>query len=161
MKYVRLGTTVVVGILAASCVGAPPPHDKVASSEAAVRSAQELGGREVPQAGVYLELAQNELERGKALMRSGNNREAAAELDKARADAEVALALAKESKTRVAAQQAKARAQALRAGIPGSAIGGGPLQPAPPPSRTPAPTPVQPSGPMQMPTQPGPQPHPR
>ena len=163
MKNVRLGPMVLGGLLAASCVSAPAPYEKAASSEAAVRSAEEVGARDVPQAGLYLELAQKELEQGKALMRSGKNREAASALEMAQVDAEMALAVAREAKTRAAAQQAKARAQALRAGIPNSAIGGGPLQPVPPPSETPSPTPVQPSGPMSPPTQAppqGPQPHP-
>ena len=158
MKYVRLGTMALYGIVSAGCVSTPVPHDKVASSEAAVRSAAEVGAGEVPQADVYLELAQRELDQGKALMRDGNNRDAAAQFDRAQADAEVALALSKEQKTRAAAQQAKQRAQALRSGIPGSGIGGGPVpnqQPPAPPATPPPAPPVQPE--MQAPPAPAPQ----
>src|SRR5258706_6855879 len=124
MQHVRSGAA-VLGLLSAACAGSPPPQEKVASSEAIVQKASEEGAREVPQAGMYLELAENELERGKALMRAGQNRDAAGELAKAQADAEVALALTKESGTRAAAQRAKARAEALRSGLSRSAIGGG------------------------------------
>jgi hypothetical protein len=154
MKYLRLGPIVLAGILSASCAGAPPPHAKVASSEAAVRSAEELGARTVPQAGLYLELAQKELDQGKALMRDGKNREAAESLVKSQADAEVALALARESRTRTAAEQAKARVQALRQGTPGSAVGGGPAPTAPPAGPTPAPSTVPPPAPQPQPPQP-------
>jgi hypothetical protein len=135
--------------LAAGCVGAPPPHDEVPSSEAASNG---------PQAGVYLDLAQKELDQGKTLMQQGKNREAALMLERAQADAEVASAFAQESRTKIAAQQAKARAQALRADLPNSAIGGGPLQ-SPNPSE-PGPTPIQLSGPMAPPAQAPAQPHP-
>lgn len=157
MKYVGLGPIVIVGILSAGCVGAPAPHEKVASSEAAVKSAQEVGASNVPQASLYLELAQKELDQGKTLMREGKNREAAHVLEMAQADAEVALASARENRTRTAAQQAKARAQAMRSNIPGSAVGGGPLQS---PGMSPPPAPIQPSGPMTPPAQAPAQPHP-
>jgi hypothetical protein len=49
MKHVGLGLLVPISILAAGCVGAPPPHDEVPSSEAASNG---------PQAGVYLDVAQ-------------------------------------------------------------------------------------------------------
>ena len=43
-----------------------PAFTNAATSEAAVRSAKELGASNVPQAGIYLELAQKELNQGKA-----------------------------------------------------------------------------------------------
>jgi len=141
MKYVGRGTAVLVGILMAGCASFPAPHDRVAASEAAVRSAQELGAREVPQASSYLTLAQDELDKGKAMMRDGDNRAAAELLERSRADAEVALAMTRETKTRTAAQEAKARVQALRQGT-APAVGGGPQKPpAPPPPPNPAPPP--------------------
>jgi hypothetical protein len=162
MKYLRLGPMVVLGALSTSCASTPPPHEKAASSEAAVRTAEEVGARDVPQAGQYLDLAQKELDQGKALMRSGNNHDASLMFQKAQADAELALGLARENRTRVAAEQTKARAQALRQSIPGAAVGGGPVPSAPPVPRTPPP-PVQPGGapltpPAQPPAQPPPQP---
>ena len=147
MKYLGLGPMALAGVLSASCASTPPPTEKAASSEAAVRTAEEIGARNVPQAGLYLDLAQKELDHGKALMRAGQNQEAASAFAMSQADADVALALARESRTRMAAQETKARAQALRQGIPGAAVGGGPTQPTPPvtPPRTPAPAPVHPT----------------
>jgi hypothetical protein len=141
-----------------SCASTPAPTQKAASSEAAVRTADEVGARDVPQAGLYLDNAQKELEHGKALMRAGQNHDAAQAFSMSQADAEVALALARETRTRVAAQETKARAQALRQGMPGSAVGGGPTQPAPvqptPPAvQPPAPKPAQPPPHNQPPVQ--------
>jgi len=158
VQYVRLRPVALMGMLWAGCISAPAPHEKAASSEAAVQSAEEVGAGDVPEAIVYLGRARKELDQGKALMRSGKNHEAAAALDMAQADAELALAVARESRTRTAAQQAKARAHALRAGISsGNAIGGGPLQP-PPPAPS-VPTPIQPTAPLTPPAQAPAQPH--
>ena len=130
MKYVQLGTSVVMGMLAAACASAPVPQVTAVSSEAAVRTAEEVGARDVPQAAMYLQLAHDELDRGKALLQKGENRDAAMMLSRAQADAELALSLSREQKTRVAAQEAKARVQAVRSGAaPGSAVGGGPTKP--------------------------------
>jgi hypothetical protein len=159
MTYVRPGALAIVGLLAASCGGgSPPPHARVASSEAALRSAREVGAQQVPQANLYLDLAQNEFERGRALMKGGQNREADEMLQRAQADAELALATTREAQTRAAAEQTKARVQALRAGMPpGSAVGGGPTQGPTQPPTGPTQGPTQPptQGPMQGPTQPG------
>jgi uncharacterized protein YqfA (UPF0365 family) len=142
MKYVPL-VAVGLGLWSASCVGSPVPNDKVASSEAAVQRARTSGAGEAPQAGLYLDLAQNELDRGKALIRSGDNDEANAVLQRAEVDADLAVAMARENQTRTAAEQTKARAEALRARIvPQSAVGGGPVSP-------PAQASPQPSSPQQ------------
>ncbi|HEX9296946.1 MAG TPA: DUF4398 domain-containing protein [Polyangiaceae bacterium] len=134
MKYVHLRTGGLVSILLAalaSCAASvPPPHDQIAASEASLRAAQEVGARDLPEAALFVQLAQDGLERGKRYMRQGDNRDARWMLLRAQADAELALAMARESKTRAAAEQAKARVAALRMGVaPGTAIGGGPADP--------------------------------
>ena len=147
MKYVRFGTAVLAGILVAACASAPPPHDRAAAAEASVRSAQEAGAREVPQASLYLQLAQDQLEKGKALMQKGDNKEARAEFVRSQADAELASAMTSQNKSKTAAQQSKARAEALKSGAPGSAVGGGPSR-VPPPANSSVPmTPVTPPRP--------------
>jgi hypothetical protein len=152
---------VVLGALSTSCASTPPPQDKAISSETAVRTAEEVGAREVPQAGQYLDLAQKELDQGKALMRAGKNHDAALAFSRAQADADLSIALARESKTRVAAEQTKARAQALRQSIPGAAVGGGPTQPVPPAPGMRPPSQGAPLTPpaQQPPAQPPAQPH--
>jgi len=128
-----------LGLLSASCVGSPVPNAKVASPEAAVQRARVSA--ETPQASLYLELADSELDRGKALVRNGQYDEANAVLQRAEADADLALAMGQENETRAAAEQTKARAQALRSRVaPPSAVGGGPIAPpAEPPHQAPAP----------------------
>jgi hypothetical protein len=129
MTFVRY-LTVGLGLLSAACVGSPVPNDKVASSEAAVQRARMGAAGAAPQAGLYLDLAGKELERGKALVRAGDYDEANAVLQRAEVDAELALAMSQENRTRTAAEETKARAQALRSRLgPPSAVGGGPITP--------------------------------
>ena len=159
MKMSRFGTAALLAILGTACASTfPAPYDKLATSEAAVKSATEMGAKDVPQAAQYLEQAQNELDQGKGLIRKGENRDAANSLLRSQADANLALAAARENKTSVAANEAKARLEAAKTGAPAPAIGGGPGAPAAPKPPAPAPTPnvapQQQPMPQQQPTMP-------
>jgi len=113
MNLVRY-SVVGAGLALVACGGAPPPNDRAANSEAAIRGAREVGAEQVPQASLHLKLAEEQLAKGKAQMKDGDNKQAGYTLLRAQADAELALALAKENKTRTDAQQVVDRARALR-----------------------------------------------
>ena len=119
-----------IGFLATglvACGSIPPPHEREASSEAAIRGAKEVGAEQVPQAALHLKFAQEELDKAKSLIRDGENEEASYVLLCSQADAELALAMARENKTRTEAQQAIDKAQTLRNATPtGVPWGGGP-----------------------------------
>ncbi|HKQ68570.1 MAG TPA: DUF4398 domain-containing protein [Polyangiaceae bacterium] len=100
----------------AACSSAPPPHERAASSEAAIRAAREVGAEQVPQAALHLKLAQEALEKGKNQIKDGDNAEAAYTLLRAQSDAELALAMARENKTRNEAQQVLDKVRVLRGG---------------------------------------------
>ena len=104
--------TAGAGIL--GCGGAAPPTEKVASTEAAIRGAQEVGAPAVPQAALHLKLAQEQLDKAKALMQDGDNKRAESMLLRAQADAELSLSLARESNTRAEAQTTMDQVRALR-----------------------------------------------
>ena len=72
--------------------------EQLASSEAPVRAAVEAGAEKIPSAALYLKLAREEIILGKSLSEKGNER-AVTVLERAQADAELALALAQESTT--------------------------------------------------------------
>jgi len=108
--------SVAVGLVA--CASTPAPHEREAASEASIRAANEVGAAQVPQAALHLKLAQEQLEKAKAQMKDGDNNDAAYTLLRAQADAELALSLARENKTRTDAQQVIDRARALRGGNP-------------------------------------------
>jgi hypothetical protein len=90
----------------AGCASSSPPTARMASAEAATRAAQEVGAEKDPRAELHLRLAQEELDRAHKLVRDGENERADFVLQRASADAELALALARESSERQAAQDA-------------------------------------------------------
>jgi len=114
----------ITGLGLVACASTPPPSEKEASSAATIRAASEIGAAQVPQAALYLKLAQEQLEKGKAQMNDGDNQAAGYTLLRAQADAELALSLARENKTRSDAEQMIAKVHSLRNEHP--AIGGGP-----------------------------------
>jgi hypothetical protein len=101
---------------AVGCGGAPPPNDKLASSEAAIRGAEEVGAKGVPQAQLHLTLAQEQVTKAKSLIQDGDNERAEYMLERAQSDAELALALARESSVKAQAQQAIDQVKALKGG---------------------------------------------
>src|SRR4051812_7701277 len=79
---------VACGALLAGCGSSPPPTERVASAEAAIRGAQEVGASNVPAASLSLKLAQEEVQKAKQLMQDGDNKRAALILMRAQADAD-------------------------------------------------------------------------
>ena len=136
MNRIGLGV-VLTSVGVGACASAPPPHERVATSEAAIRGAREVGSEQIPQAALHLKLAEENVQKAKALMKDGDNQAAAFVLLRAQADAELALALARENKTKSDAQLVIDKARA---------IGGGPVD-----ARTPAPPPAAPQPPTPAP----------
>lgn len=107
------------GALAAfgcACAGAPPlPADRLAQAEAEVRAAQEIGAERAPQAKVHLQAARDTITDARETNKD-DPEGAARKLEIARAQAELANALAREQLARTEAEQAHARLDALRSG---------------------------------------------
>jgi hypothetical protein len=100
------------------CATAPPPVEKMEASQAAIRAAEEVGAPKVPQAALHLQLAKEQSEAAKASLQQGERARAEGLLMRAAADAELALALARENNARGEAQQAIDRIRALKHGEP-------------------------------------------
>jgi len=108
--------------LALACAGAPPlPADRLSQAESEVRAAQEIGAERVPQAKLHLQAARETIDNAKDTNKD-DPEGAARKLDIARAQAELANALAREQIARTEAEQAHARLDALRTGA-GNALG--------------------------------------
>ena len=113
---VGLSIAAVMGI--AGCAGTPVPNAKVASSEAAIRAAQETGSGKLPQAALHLKLAEEQLQAAKGLIRDNDNKRAEYVLMRAQADAELAIALSHVAASNVQAGTAVDEARAVRTGTP-------------------------------------------
>ena len=106
--------------LACACATAPPlPADRLAQAEAEVRAAQEIGAERAPQARLHLQEAQDTLVAARETSKD-DPEGAARKLDIARAQAELANALAREQLARTEAEQAHTRLDALRNGTEGA-----------------------------------------
>jgi hypothetical protein len=86
----------------------------MANSAASVRAAEEVDAEKTPQAALHLKLAKEEIDQAKALMADGNNKRAEFVLFRADADAELAVALARETTTKADATKARAEVTALK-----------------------------------------------
>ena len=91
----RLASLAALALLAAGCASYPEPKQAQINSEAAVRGAQEVGAERDPQATLHLRYATDQIADAKRLMAAGENEQAERMLMRAKADAELALVLAK------------------------------------------------------------------
>ncbi len=87
------------------------PTQRMADAQAAHRSAQEAGATEHPDALLHLKLAEEGIAKARTVLVSEENRRADFLLIRAKADAELALALTKEQAAKTAAREAASSAQ--------------------------------------------------
>jgi hypothetical protein len=118
LDWTAIGVSAVVVMGIAGCAGSPVPNAKVASSEAAIRAAQESGSRNVPQAALHLKLAEEQLQAAKGLIRDNDNARAEYVLMRTQADAELAIALSHVATSNAQAGAAVDEARAVRSGTP-------------------------------------------
>ena len=102
----------VLGCAAACLVacggGYPEPKEAQVSTAAAVRSASEVGADRDPTATLHLKYAKDESEEATRLIANGDNHRAEMMLARARADAELALMLARAHNEELEAQKSEA-----------------------------------------------------
>jgi len=107
------GLVIVPVALALACGGTfPEPTQRLADAESAQRSALEVGANNQPAAQLHLKLAEEQMAKAKALIKEGDNRAADFMLVRAKADSELALALAREQNAKREAQQATDQSKA-------------------------------------------------
>jgi hypothetical protein len=102
------GITLLLLLGSAACGGSlPPPNDEWSAAQAEVARAEGGGSEGVPDAKLHVQLAQEDLTKAKGMM-DQDNRRAASLIALAKAEAQLALSLAKAQ----IAQQAVVKAQA-------------------------------------------------
>jgi len=100
-------------LIAAPLIGAcgasfPPPTQRLADAQSAERSAREVGANSAPAAQLSLKLAADQIGMAQKAMANGDNEQADSLLIRAKMDAELALAQAREKTARVDHQEAAA-----------------------------------------------------
>lgn len=105
-------SVVPVGALLAAvgCGGSDVPVRQLADAEASIRAAKEVGAENTPDAALQLKMANDRLNRAKQLSADGENETAAALLEEAEVDAELALLIARKEDAQTKAASAEKRA---------------------------------------------------
>jgi len=117
MKQIALMAAAATSLwLMAGCGSYPAPNERLVNSQASVRAAQEVGAQNNPQAALHLKLAQEQVEQARQLIGDSDNKRAEFILLRAEADAELAVAMAREASARTEAQQALDELKALKNG---------------------------------------------
>lgn len=94
-------------LLALGCAGNyPPPTQQMADVQSANRSATELGAQKNPRAELHLKLAEEQLEQARRAVADDDNERAESLLMRAKADAELAVALTRENSAKTQATKA-------------------------------------------------------
>lgn len=101
-------------LLLAGCGGAAIPQEQLSTAQATQKGAEVAGAAEDPKASLHLKLATEQIEKAKALIADGQNEEAASVIDRAQADAELAIVLAKAAQAKKAAAEAGEQVEELK-----------------------------------------------
>lgn len=116
MKHVsRIRVLLCAVAIGASTIGAgcATMPLKTEASTSGIRAAEEVGAAEVPKASLHLQMAKEELEQAKKLSSQGEREKAVSMLMRAEADAELAVALSRESAEKSDAREAIERVRKL------------------------------------------------
>ncbi len=106
----------IASIFALACGSSvPPPNDEWSAAQQDVGKAEAGGAPGVPDAKLHLQLAQEDLAKGKQLIDQDNKR-AASLIALARVEAQLALSLAKQQIAQDAAQKAQTDLQSAKGG---------------------------------------------
>jgi hypothetical protein len=117
MRTIALASIVSLTLSILACGSSmPPPSDRLASAEAAARSARELGADKEPKAQLHLKLASEQIDQAKKLMADNDNKRADLILQRANSDAELAVMLAKENNAKADADKAQEKLKNIKTG---------------------------------------------
>lgn len=108
MKISIMSVVAGLGLLGLACGGAPEPRERLATAQASIRAAKEIGADNVPQAQLHAQLAQEQVTLANKLIEEGENERADYVLRRAAADAELAVALTREATTQKQAEATEA-----------------------------------------------------
>lgn len=109
MKRMLIVTTPLLLLL--GCAGTLPPTQQMVDAQAASRSALELGAQRNPQAQLHYKLAEEQIAEAREAMADDENERATSLLIRAKADAELAMALSREAAAKQQVQQAREQAK--------------------------------------------------
>lgn len=102
-QFTRMATALAVcvtGLLGVACGGAAMPTQQLTQAESSVKAAEVGGAEKLPKGELHLKYARDAVAEARRLIEEGENEAARLALERAKADADKALALADEQKAR-------------------------------------------------------------
>ncbi len=116
-RSVSLTLVITAALLTGATLGCgasyPEPTQRMAETMASIRVAHELGAQNNPQGQLHLRLAEQQLMQARTLEGNGDNRKADLTLLRAKSDADVAAAMARQTIAEEQAQKAIGAANAV------------------------------------------------
>jgi hypothetical protein len=109
----RFANIALFTMLVAGCGGSALPPAKVADTQSSISAAAAVGADQHPQAALHLKMARDQLKQAQALINDDKGDEARLVLERADADAEVALMLTREAEANAQAKKAQADVKGL------------------------------------------------
>jgi Domain of unknown function (DUF4398) len=106
--------SMILGFTVAACGGSQISQAKVSGVQAAVRAAEEVGAPKIPKAALHLELAKEQTAEAKRLGDRDEGEAGNLVLERAQADAELAIQLAQTEREQQAAKTAWQKVQESR-----------------------------------------------
>lgn len=112
----RLFTSTLVTLSVVACGGSSLPPAKIAETQSSVSAAAAVGADQHPQAALHLKMARDQLKQAQDLADNGKDDQAKLVLQRADADAQVALMLTREAEASANVKKTQADVQALQNG---------------------------------------------
>lgn len=103
----RFVNTAMVAALVVACGGSSLPPAKAADTQASISAASAVGAEQNPQAALHLKMARDQLKQAQGLINDGKDDEARMVLERATADAEVALIITREAQAAASLKKAQ------------------------------------------------------
>jgi len=116
IRFARAGILACASLLVA-CGSSLAPSERLVTAEAAIRGAQEIGANtSPPRAALHLQLAQEQVDKAKRYIGEGLHQRAELVLRQAQADAELAIALARNEEMKQRVEAARSKVDRLKSG---------------------------------------------
>ncbi|MES1188240.1 MAG: DUF4398 domain-containing protein [Myxococcales bacterium] len=110
----RFASTTLFAMLVVACGGSSLPPAKVADTQSSISAAAAVGADQNPQAALHLKMARDQLKQAQALLDDNKGDEARLVLERADADAQVALMITREAQANANVRKARADVAALQ-----------------------------------------------
>lgn len=105
---IRFASCAFLTLAVVACGGSALPPAKVADTQSSISAAAAVGADQNPQAALHLKMARDQLKQAQSLLDDGKDEAARLVLERADADAEVALMITREAQANENARKARA-----------------------------------------------------